>query len=101
MKEMRRSPLLRLAGVVALGALALLAERPRHEARADEPSCRSVEVVLKPVPRVQMAVWIEDESGKYLDTIYVTRLTGTLGLANRPGLPTFKSDFRFPYGSRE
>src|SRR5688572_4056546 len=74
---------------------------PDGAARADEPTCRSVEVLIKPVPRVQMAVWVEDDAGNYVETIYVTRLTGTLGLANRPGIPTFKSDFRFPYGSRE
>ena len=70
-------------------------------AHADTPTCRSVEVRLKPIPHVQMAVWVEDENGNYVDTLYVTRLTGTLGLANRPGLPTFKSDFRFPYGARQ
>jgi hypothetical protein len=70
-------------------------------ARADVPLCRTVELTLKPVPHVQMAVWIEDQAGNYIDTIYVTRLTGTLGLANRPGLPGFKSDYRFPYGARE
>ncbi len=65
------------------------------------PTCRNVEVSLKPIPRVQMAVWVEDASGKYIDTLYVTRLTGSLGLANRPGIATFKSDYRFPYGPRE
>ena len=66
-----------------------------------DPSCRSVEVSMKPIPRVQMAVWVEDAHGTYLDTLYVTRLTGSLGLANRPGIATFKSDYRFPYGPRE
>jgi hypothetical protein len=64
-------------------------------------SCRTVEIVMQPVPHVQMAVWVEDDQGNYLATLYVTRLTGSLGLANRPGLPTFKSDYRYPYGSRQ
>src|SRR5688500_8768716 len=92
-----------LAAGLAAGLLGGTALRvlPERAARADEPTCRGVEVLLKPVPRVQMAVWVEDDAGKHIDTLYVTRLTGTLGLANRPGLPTFKSDYRFPYGSRE
>ena len=52
------------------------------------------------MPRMQIAVWVEDENGKFIDTLYVTRLTGSLGLGNRPGAPTFKSDYRFPYGAR-
>lgn len=69
---------------------------------AEEPAaCRSLAVVFKPIPRVQMAVWVEDGQGKYIDTLYVTRLTGSLGLANRPGIGTWKSDYRFPYGARQ
>jgi hypothetical protein len=89
---MRRAP------AVCVLALLLTAGAPSASAA---PVCRTVEVSMMPVPHVQMAVWVEDENGNYIDTVYVTRLTGTLGLANRPGMPTFKSDFRFPYGSRE
>jgi hypothetical protein len=78
-----------------VGTLLVLSLASRAQA-----DCRSVAVTMKPIPHVQMAVWIEDASGNYVDTVYVTRLTGTLGLANRPGLATFKSDYRFPYGSR-
>lgn len=70
-------------------------------AAAQDPTCRTVEVTFKPVKDLQIAVWIEDEQGNYVDTAFVTRLTGTLGLANRPGLSRFKSDFRFPYGRRD
>ncbi|HWE30936.1 MAG TPA: fibronectin type III domain-containing protein, partial [Polyangia bacterium] len=35
------------------------------------------------------------------DTAYVTRSTGALGLANRPGNARFKSAYRWPYGRRE
>jgi hypothetical protein len=85
-----RSAALCTLSLVALAAIA----------RAEEPVCRSVTTIFKPVPRVQMAVWVEDETGAYVDTLYVTRLTGTLGLANRPGYSGSKSDFRYPYGAR-
>jgi hypothetical protein len=63
--------------------------------------CRAVDVVFKPVPNLQIAAWIEDDKGNYVDTAYVTRMTGVLGLANRPGNHLFKSDFHFPYGRRD
>jgi hypothetical protein len=64
-------------------------------------SCRSIEVAFKPVPNLQIAVWIEDDKGNYVDTAYVTRLTGTFGLANRPGHHFLHSAVRFPYGRRD
>jgi hypothetical protein len=64
-------------------------------------SCRSVEVTFKPVPKLQIAVWLEDDQGNYVDTAYVTRLTGTFGLANRPGHHFLHSAVRFPYGRRD
>ncbi len=69
-------------------------------ARADS-SCRSVEITFNPTPNLQAVVWVEDSNGNYIDTVYITRLTGSLGLANRPGNHFFKSDFRFPYGRRD
>jgi hypothetical protein len=66
-----------------------------------DPCRRAVEIRLAPVPNVQLAVWIEDGAGRVVDTVYVTRSTGALGLANRPGNPRFKSEYRFPYGARE
>ena len=47
--------------------------------------CRTVEVDFKPVKNLQIAVWVEDPHGNYVATAYVTRLTGSFGLANRPG----------------
>jgi hypothetical protein len=64
-------------------------------------TCRSIEVAFKPVPNLQIAVWIEDAKGNYVDTAYVTRLTGTFGLANRPGHHFLHSAVRFPYGRRD
>src|SRR3954464_12002294 len=69
-------------------------------ARADAP-CRAVEVSFQPIDNLQIAVWIENPQGRFVATPYVTRLTGALGLANRPGNGRFVSDYRFPYGRRE
>jgi hypothetical protein len=66
-----------------------------------QSSCRVVEVQFQPVAHLQIAVWIEDTSGTYVDTAYVTRSTGALGLGNRPGNALFKSAYRWPYGRRE
>jgi len=49
---------------------------------------------------IQMAAWIEDPSGVYVDTIYITQQTGTFGLGNRPGRYDFNSGPRWPYGRR-
>jgi len=68
--------------------------------RADD-SCRMIEVSFNPTDHLQIAVWIEDPSGNYVDTAYVTRSTGSLGLGNRPGNALFKSAYRWPYGRRE
>jgi hypothetical protein len=82
----------------AIAALALaLSAAP---ARA-QSSCRLLQVQLQPAPHLQMAVWIEDAQGACVDTAYVTRSTGALGLANRPGNARFKSGYRWPYGRRD
>jgi hypothetical protein len=68
---------------------------------ADTPK-RSVEIRFAPnAPRMQIVVWIEDAAGKYIDTAYITRLTGQFGLANRPGSALLKTAFGWPYGRRE
>jgi hypothetical protein len=64
-------------------------------------TCRSVEVAFKPTPNLQIAVWLEDPQGNYVDTAFLTRLTGVFGLANRPGHHFFHSATRFPYGRRD
>ncbi|HZS38825.1 MAG TPA: CFI-box-CTERM domain-containing protein [Polyangia bacterium] len=68
-------------------------------ARADG-TCRLVEISFQPAANLQIAVWIEDAQGHYVDTAWVTRATGALGLANRPGNALFKSAYRWPYGRR-
>ncbi|HWE26505.1 MAG TPA: CFI-box-CTERM domain-containing protein, partial [Polyangia bacterium] len=54
-----------------------------------------------PVKELQIAVWVEDPLGNYVATLYVTRLTGTFGLANRPGNHFLRTDVRAPYGRRD
>jgi hypothetical protein len=63
--------------------------------------CRTVEVAFQPVKNLQIAVWVEDPLGNYVATLYVTRLTGSFGLANRPGNHFLHSAVRFPYGRRD
>ncbi|MBK8014641.1 MAG: hypothetical protein IPK13_25230 [Deltaproteobacteria bacterium] len=58
-------------------------------------------VEFQPAGEPQIAVWLEDESGHFIDTLMITRSVGTFGLGNRPGRPDFPSGFRWPYGRRE
>src|SRR5262249_1649370 len=65
------------------------------------PAC-TVEIGFAPgAPNLQIVVWIEDAQGTYVDTAYITRLTGQFGLGNRPGEALLKTDFRWPYGRRD
>src|SRR6266542_3597224 len=86
-----------LSRIVAVSALALVAATNAWA----EPACRLVEVQMQPAAHLQIAVWLEDPTGKFVDTLYVTRSTGALGLGNRPGSALFKSAYRWPYGRRE
>ena len=69
--------------------------------QSQEPPCRTVEVAFKPVKNLQIAVWVEDPLGNYVATLYVTRLTGSFGLANRPGNHFLRTAPRYPYGRRD
>jgi len=75
--------------------LTALASGPAHAAD-DLP----VEIHFKPVPRVQIAIWLEDRDGNFAGDLYVTQATGKLGIGNRPGLWNFLSSWRAPYGPR-
>ena len=63
--------------------------------------CRSADIRFKPSGNLQIAVWVEDAQGNYIDTVYITRQTGYFGLANRPGSPQLKTAVRYPYGRRD
>lgn len=55
---------------------------------------------MTPSADLQIVVWVEDAAGNYVDTVFITRLTGTYGLGNRPGMMEFDSAWRWPYGRR-
>lgn len=54
-----------------------------------------------PVARAQVAIWVEDASGKYLATVALTEATAFRGIGNRPGASQMNSGYRWPYGRRE
>ncbi|HWU90951.1 MAG TPA: fibronectin type III domain-containing protein [Kofleriaceae bacterium] len=49
---------------------------------------------------LQIVAWIEDPSGNFIETVFITRETGTFGLGNRPGRFDFNSGPKWPYGRR-
>lgn len=61
----------------------------------------SIEVEFAVHENPQIAVWLEDSEGRFVDTLMVTRLVGSFGLGNRPGRPDFGGGFMWPYGRRE
>ncbi len=48
----------------------------------------------------QIAVWLRDSSGAFVDTLMVTNATSVRGIGNRPGRSDFLSGPLFPYGKR-
>ena len=83
--------------VFAGAALAMLAS----PALADAPQCHVVDVEFTPAADLQIVVWLEDPQGHYVDTAYITQLTGTYGIGNRPGIKDFNSAWHWPYGHRD
>jgi hypothetical protein len=48
----------------------------------------------------QIAVWVQDATGAFVDTLMVTNATSVRGIGNRPGRSDFLSGPLFPYGKR-
>ncbi|NVB42956.1 hypothetical protein G6O69_34360 [Pseudenhygromyxa sp. WMMC2535] len=118
-----RRPLRALAlAAPALGAAALAvawavtpvnaapgaSDSPTPDAPTPEPSAADsaddealLEFHFSPVADLQIAIWLEDAEGNFIEDVFVTQATGKLGIANRPGLFEFVSSWRAPYGPRE
>ncbi len=64
------------------------------------PSCSVLQADLTPTSDLQIVMWLEDASGNYIDTIFITQQTGRYGLGNRPGRYDFNSGPLWPYGRR-
>ncbi|MEM6991033.1 MAG: CFI-box-CTERM domain-containing protein [Myxococcota bacterium] len=84
----------RVAGVVVLGALCWAP--PAHAGEDDV----LLEFHFTPVPHAQIAIWLETGDGTFINDVFVTQATGSLGIGNRPGRWDFLSSWRFPYGPR-
>jgi hypothetical protein len=69
--------------------------------RAQAQSTAVIEFRYTPVPRAQVAIWIEDANGKFLATVALTEAVAFRGIGNRPGASEMNSGYRWPYGRRE
>jgi len=77
---------------------ALFSVQPAPAAAAGD--CRVLEFDFTPAPDLQIVLWLEDTSGNYVDTLYITQKTGRYGLGNRPGMMEFNSAWAWCYGRR-
>ena len=62
---------------------------------------RLLEFQFTPTKRAQIAIWIEDAGGGFMDTVALTSSVALRGVGNRPGALQMNSGFRWPYGRRE
>ena len=82
-------------------ALALAAVCVPGVASAQDDPAVVLEFRWTPAPRAQVAIWLEDASGRFLRTVYLTEATAYRGIGNRPGASQMNSGYRWPYGRRE
>lgn len=78
--------------------------QPSAEAAYEqEPTAggRVLEFRFTPVRNAQLAIWIENTAGEFLQTVALTEATARRGIGNRPGASQMNSGFRWPYGRRE
>ena len=77
---------------------------PAGAARGDAGQCHVVAIDFVPTDQLQIAAWIEQPDGTFVDTIYLTQKVGRFGLGNRPGRFDFNSgpvvNDLWPYGRR-
>ncbi len=62
------------ATIAGAGAMILAAGLCAGDARAADDML--IEVHYKPVPNVQMAIWLEDRAGKFVQDVLVTQACG-------------------------
>jgi hypothetical protein len=66
--------------------------------------CIDVDIKVTPTDQLQIAGWVEDAQGNFVDTVYLTSKTGRYGIGNRPGRFDFNSGSpmhdNWPYGRR-
>ena len=82
-------------------AFALFGVLAAHAPRPAAAACRVLEVEFTPSEGLQLVVWLEDASGTFVETLFITAATGSYGLGNRPGILDFNSEWMWPYGRRE
>jgi len=68
---------------------------------AGDKECHVVDLEMTPQADLQMVAWVEDANGRFVGTTFITQLTGTYGIGNRPGIKDFNSAWHWPYGRRE
>ena len=66
-----------------------------------QQSDRLLEFSFTPTKRAQIAIWIEDTDGTFMETVALTSSVALRGVGNRPGALQMNSGFRWPYGRRE
>ena len=93
-------PFCRSAGG-ALLALAVIGTCFGTRAHADDDPAAVLELRFTPAPRAQIAIWIEDASGRFIRTLGLTQAVAYRGIGNRPGASLMNSGYRWPYGRRE
>ena len=62
---------------------------------------RLLEFHFTPTKRAQIAIWVEDADGVFMETVVLTSSVALRGVGNRPGALQMNSGFRWPYGRRE
>jgi hypothetical protein len=62
---------------------------------------RLLEFHFTPTKRAQIAIWVEDAHGTFMETVALTSSVALRGVGNRIGALQMNSGFRWPYGRRE